>query len=243
MSHISRGTLLAIVATRVGVAQTPVRFSAASNVDGLAALTTRSPIRLALSRPLTSEEGELALVVSGMDVTAVSERTDSTIAYQPSAVPLPEGDAEVVLYLRAGTRWAEIRRMSVRVAQAAAGNSVFSQSATLGNKGQVAEGRSAGVPAPDRRTFQDFVLNAGLRSTRESGGWTLATQSNYVGVSRRQEALGFAARGNSAPLLDLSDYSIGLRSATTALSRRFHSAPSVERFVSDDGFPPPTYGT
>jgi len=218
VSHIGRGTLLAIVATRVGVAQSPVRFSAASNVDRLAALTTRSPIRLALSRPLTSEEGELALVVGGVDVTAVSERTDSTIAYRPSVVPLPEGDAEVVLYRRAGTRWAEIRRMSVRVAQAAAGNSVFSQSATLGNKGQVAEGRSAGVPAPDRRTFQDFVLNAGLRSTRESGGWTLATKSNYVGVSRRQEALGFAASGNSAPLLDLSDYSIGLRSATTALS-------------------------
>ena len=108
--------------------------------------------------------------------------------------------------------------MSVRVAQAVAGNGVFSQSATLGNKGQVAEGRSAGVPAPDRRTFQDFVLNAGLRSTGEGRGWTLTTQSNYVGVTRRQEALGFAARGNGAPLLDLSDYSIGLRSATTALS-------------------------
>jgi len=218
VSHISRGTLLAIVATRVAVAQSPVRVSTASNIDRLGALTTRSPIRLALSRPLTSGEGELALVVGGVDVTAVSERTDSTIAYRPSAVPLPEGDGEIVLYRRAGTRWAEIRRMSVRVAQAAAGNGVFSQSATLGNKGQVAEGRSAGAPAPDRRTFQDFVLNAGLRSTGESGGWTLSTQSNYVGVTRRQEALGFAARGNSAPLLDLSDYSIGLRSATTALS-------------------------
>ena len=151
-------------------------------------------------------------------MTSVSERTDSTIAYRPSAVALPEGDAEVVLYRRAGTRWTEIRRMSVRVTQAVAGNGVFSQSATLGNKGQVAEGRSAGMPAPDRRTFQDFVLNAGLRSTGENGGWTLTTQSNYVGVTRRQEALGFAARGNSAPLLDLSDYSIGLRSATSALS-------------------------
>jgi hypothetical protein len=108
--------------------------------------------------------------------------------------------------------------VSVQVVHAVAGNGVFSQSATLGNKGQVAEGRSAGAPAPDRRTFQDFVLNAGLRSTGESRGWALTTQSNYIGVTRRQEALGFASRGNGAPLLDLSDYSIGLRSATTALS-------------------------
>lgn len=218
MSHISRGTLLAIVATRVAVAQSPAQLSVTSNVDRVAAITTRSPIRLALSHPLADGEGELALIVDGVDVTAVSERTDSTILYRASAVPLPEGDAEVVLYRRAGSRWAEIRRMSVRVTQAVAGNGVFSQSATLGNKGQVAEGRSAGMPVPDRRTFQDFVLNAGVRSTGESRGWTLTTQSNYVGVTRRQEALRFAASGNSAPLLDLSDYSIGLRSATSALS-------------------------
>jgi hypothetical protein len=218
VSHIHRGALLTIIVTRVAVAQAP-QLSATSNVDRLAAISSRSPIRLALSRPLAEGEGELALVVGGMDVTAVSERTDSSIAYRPAALPLPEGDAEVVLYRRSGTRWAEIRRVSVRVAQAVSGNAgVFSESATLGNKGQVAEGRSVGVPAPVRRTFQDFVLNAGLRSTGENAGWTLTTQSNYVGVTRRQEALGFAAHGNDAPLLDLSDYSVGLRSGSTALS-------------------------
>ena len=206
---------------RVVTAQGTPELSATSNVDRAAAIANRTPIRVTLSRSLAAGEGELALVVGGVDVTAVSERTDSSIAYRPTALPLPEGDAELVLYRRDGSRWAEIRRMSVRVTQAVAGTgTTFSQSATLGNKGQVAEGRSSGVPAPDRRTFQDFVLNGGLRSTAERGGWSLTTQSNYVGVTRRQEALGFAAHGNNAPLLDLSDYSIGLRSAGggTALS-------------------------
>ena len=218
-ARICRWTVLATIVTRVAVAQSPAPFGATSNVDRLDPITARTPIRLALSRPLAGDEGELALVVGGVDVTAVSERTDSTIAYRPAAIPLPEGEAEVVLYRRSGSRWAEIRRIPVRVAQAAAGgNGVFTQSATLGNKGQVAEGRSAGVPAPDRRTFQDFVLNAGFRSSRQTGNWTFATQSNYVGVTRRQEALAFASQGNSAPLLDLSDYTIGLSSASTSLS-------------------------
>ncbi len=174
---------------------------------------------MTLSRPLAGDEGELALVVGGMDVTAVSDRTDSSIAYRPTALPLPEGRTELVLYRRSGTRWAEIRRVSVRVAQAVTGqHGPFSESATVGNKGQVAEGRSAGVPAPDRRVFQDFVLNGGLHSSSENGGWTFTTQSNYVGVTRRQEALGFSTRGNAAPLLDLSDYSVGLRSSNATLS-------------------------
>jgi hypothetical protein len=182
-------------------------------------LADRARIELTLSRPLSADEGELVLVVGGMDVTAVSERTDSSIAYRPTAVPLPVGDPELVLYRRAGARWTVIRRLSVHVSQAVAGShTAFSQSATVGNKGQVAEGRTSGVPAPDRRTFQDFVLNAGLRSARESGSWTLTTQSNLVGVTRRQEALGFAAHGSNAPLIDLSDYSVGLRSSSLALT-------------------------
>ena len=92
------------------------------------------------------------------------------------------------------------------------------ESATVGNKGQIAEGRSPSVPVPDRRTFQDFVLNAGLKSSQQQGDWALTTQSNYVGVTRRQEALRFGARGDKAPMLDLSDYSIGARSSSVALN-------------------------
>jgi hypothetical protein len=169
-------------------------------------------IELSLTRPLGPDEGDLALIVGGVDVTAVSERSASRIIYRPTALALPAGQIEVVLFACAGGRWNEIRRISLNVLQAA-GSSHFAvdRSATVGNKGQIAEGRSPAVPVPDRRTFQDFVFNAGLRSSEDGGAWSLATQSNYVGVTRRQEALQFAARGDRAPMFDLSDYLIGLR--------------------------------
>ena len=210
MSHSPRLILaLSAAFARVVAAQAPI--STTSTVDG-PAISDRTPIELRLNRPLSPDEGELTLVVGGMDVTSVAERTPSSITYRPSAVALPAGETELVLYQRHGSRWTEIRRWSIRVTQAAgASHATFGHSATLGNKGQVAEGRTGSVPVPDRRTFQDFVLNAGLNSQLQDGRWTLATQSNYIGVSRRQEALGFATHGNGAPLLDLADYSVGLR--------------------------------
>lgn len=195
-------------------AQAPI--GATSMVEGTA-VSNHAPIEVRLSRPLTPSEGELTLVVGGMDVTSVSERSPSSITYRPTAIPLPAGETELVVYRHRGARWDEVRRFSIRVAQAAAASqTTVRRSATLGNKGQVAEGRTAGVPAPDRRTFQDFVLNGGLSSQTQNGAWTLASQSNYVGVSRRQEALAFASHGTSAPLLDLADYSVGIRSSSAS---------------------------
>lgn len=198
---------------------TSAQVSARSNVDQLVSISERSTLELSLTRPLAPGEGELALVVGGVDVTAVSERTPSTVAYRPTALPLPSGETDVVLYQRRGARWSEIRRLSVRVVQAASGSQLaFSQSATLGNKGQVAEGRTGAFPPPDRRTFQDFALNGGWRASHDDGPWGFATQSNYVGVTHRQDALGFATRGSAAPLLDLADYTVGLKGPNSQLA-------------------------
>jgi hypothetical protein len=192
---------------------------AIANIDRAATLPADATIELSLNRPLAPDEGNLALIVGGVDVTAVSERSASRIVYRPTALALPAGQTELVLFRRAGGHWSEIRRLSLMVRQAA-GSSQFTadKSATVGNKGQIAEGRSTGVPVPDRRTFQDFVLNAGLHSSQEQNGWALTTQSNYVGVTRRQEALRFAAQGNKAPMLDLSDYVIGVHSSAVAFN-------------------------
>jgi hypothetical protein len=195
----------------------PLRVTA--NIDRGGPLADDATIDLSLNRPLTSDEGDLALIVGGMDVTAVSERTASRIVYHPTAVALPIGETELVLFSRTGGRWNEIKRLSVKVLQAATPSHLSAdKSATVGNKGQIAEGRSPSVPVPDRRTFQDFVLNAGLKSSQQQGDWALTTQSNYVGVTRRQEALRFGARGDKAPMFDLSDYSIGARSSSVALN-------------------------
>jgi hypothetical protein len=195
----------------------PLRAQA--NVDRGGPLRDNATIELSLNRPLAPDEGDLALIVGGVDVTAVSERTPSRIVYRPTAVALPAGQTELVLFSHAGGRWNEIKRVSLKVLQAASPSQFSAEKlATVGNKGQIAEGRSPSVPIPDRRTFQDFVLNAGLRSSQQQVGWALTTQSNYVGVTRRQEALQFGAQGEKAPMLDLSDYAIGMRSSSVALN-------------------------
>jgi len=146
-----------------------------------------------------------------MDVTAVAERTATSIVYRPTAVELPVGRSEVVLYQRAGSRWTVLRRITAVVRQAAQGSSGSAdKSATLGNNGQLAQHQSATFPASGRRTFQDFTLHAGFHSTQRAGPFALATQSNYVGVTRREQALEFTTRGARAPMLDLSDYLVSL---------------------------------
>jgi hypothetical protein len=198
---------------------TAAPLRAIANIDRERPVQDDATIELSLNRPLAPGEGDLALIVGGVDVTAVSERTPSRIVYQPTALALPTGETELILFNRVSGRWNEIKRLSVRVLQAAAPTQVSTdKSATVGNKGQIAEGRSPSVPAPDRRTFQDFVLNAGLRSSRQEKSWALTTQSNYVGVTRRQEALRFGVRGDKAPMLDLSDYAIGVHSSDVALN-------------------------
>jgi hypothetical protein len=197
----------------------PDPLTAVANLEARAVTSGDSIIELTLNRPLSPEEGDLVLMVGDVDVTAVSRRTARRIVFQPAAFGLSEGESEVVLFKRKGGRWDEIKRLPIHVLQAAGKARFFTdQSATLGNKGQIAEGRSAGVPEPARRTFQDFVLNAGLHSSQQRAAWSLTTQSNYVGVSRREDALRFGVRGSRAPMLDLSDYSIGLRSPALAFS-------------------------
>ena len=175
-------------------------------------------VELTLNRPLTPAEGELALVVGGTDVTAIAERTPSRISYRASAVALATGQTEVVLYRRAGRQWSEIRRFAMTVTEAAAGGASTDESATLGNTGQLAEGHSSTVAAAGRRRFQDFVLNAGVHSSQQTGGVAVTTQSNYVGVTQREQALRFATLADRAPMLDLSDYLVTVQRSSAALS-------------------------
>ena len=193
-------------------------LAATANFSEGVPLAHDATLELTLNRPLAPGEGELALIVGGMDVTAVAERTPSRVVYRPSAIALDSSARDVVLYRRAGSRWTEIRRFSLRVAEAATGGVSTDESATLGNTGQVAEGHSAGLASPTRRTFQDFVLNAGVRSTQARDGLAVSTQSNYVGVTRREQALRFGTLADRAPMLDLSDYLVTLRNSDAALS-------------------------
>jgi hypothetical protein len=176
-------------------------------------------ISITLSRPLTSADGEIAIVIGTSDLTAFFVRDGTRFTYRPRPIPLPSGEHLVTVYRIAGGRWTELARLPLRVltaggfTKATAGGSL-----AINNKGQLAEGRSAGLAAPERRTFQDFSMSTGVRTSLLREGWSAETQSNYVGVSRREEALRFGVERDAAPRIDLADYVVGIRAGPAALS-------------------------
>jgi hypothetical protein len=73
-------------------------------------------IELRLNRPLGSEEGRLAVVIDQTDVTNLFTPTGMVLRYNPQVLPLPPGDAEMIIYLvSAKDQWKEIARFPLRV--------------------------------------------------------------------------------------------------------------------------------
>jgi hypothetical protein len=180
-----------------------------------------SPIALTLSRGLLPGEGRIAVVIGATDISAIFDRTVNTLTYRSRTMRLPAGENELVAYLVKGAAWTEVGRVPIRVlANGGFTTASTKPSASLNMKGQLAEGHSSEAPAPDRPTYQDFALSAGLQSahTRE-GGFALRTQSNFLGSSRREEALRYALEQDEAPRFDLADFQVQLERgrATIAL--------------------------
>ncbi len=213
--------LLATCTALHAAAQTPTSpdgLSVTVRVDTTRFLSATTPIEVALSRPLTTADGELVLVVGGTDVTALAERTPLALTYRPSVEPLPAGTTAVVIYRQVGSHWTEVTRTTIKVLTAGGFRRVSAApQATLGNRGQLASGRD-GLPEPDRPTYQDFSLNGSLGTTHEHARFTLESSLTLVGSSRREEALRYGLRQAKAPRIDLSDYRLSLRSGGAALT-------------------------
>jgi hypothetical protein len=215
--------LLAVLSQRAsgqaGTRATRSDLVIAANFGDGRDLAPGASLEFRLNRPLEPDEGELMVLIDAMDITAITERTATRVLYRPDLMPLPTGQSEVVVYRQAQGRLTELRRFVLRVMQAGNGqqNSV-QRNAVLGNKGQLSEGRAGEVPAPERRTFQDFVLNATLGLTSRHDAWLLEGQSSYLGVSRQEDALRFGTRGQDAPMFDLGSYRINLKGSGTTLS-------------------------
>ena len=193
-----------------------------------------TPVSFTLARAVAPSEGRLALVVGSLDVSALAERSPTMITYRPRTVRLPRGESEAVLYLVNGVSWREIARVPLKVLATGGFTSATTKpSAALTMKGQLAEGHSAETPEPERPTYQDFGLSGGLQSAHVRGGWTFRTQSNYLGVSRREEALRFGLRQNEAPRLDLSDYVIQLEHGR-ALFGLGHVSTGSNRYLMNE---------
>ena len=192
-----------------------------------------SPVTFTLARPVDMTKGRLALVLGTMDVSALLERTPTTVTFRPRGMRLPRGEYEAVLYLAGERAWTEIARASIKVLAPGGFTSASTKpSAALNMKGQLAEGHSEEAPEPERPTYQDFTLTGGLVSAHTRGAWTFRTQSNYLGVSRQEEALRYAQEQDEAPRLDLSDYVVQLERGRTVLGLGHVSAGSHRHLMN-----------
>jgi hypothetical protein len=190
-----------------------------ASFDGSGWVRADSAITLTLGRLPSASEGRVAVLVGMTDLTPLFERTGTTLRYRARSLPLPSGDNEVAIYLVAAGKWTEVARLPIKVLTPAGfTTSVLKPSVSLNNKGQLAEGHSGSQPGPDPSTFQDFGFSSGVQTTHARGGWSLRTQSNFVGVSRQQEALRFGIRQDRAPKIDLSDYIVQLERGPASLS-------------------------
>ncbi len=204
-------------------------------VDTAQFISVTTPVEITINRSLTDDEGTLALVIGGNDVSALAESQGRGLRYQPTVEPLPSGTPEVVVYLRKGSVWTELRRFRIKVLTAGGFRRITAQPhATLGNKGQLASGED-GVPPPARPTYQDFSLNGSLTTTHEHPRFTLETSSAYVGTSRRPEALRFGLRKDRAPLVDLAAYQMSLRSGRMHLALGHTSFGTSRHLVNGFG--------
>src|SRR5687768_8499008 len=108
-----------------------------------------TPIEFSLSRPLAADDGEIAVIIGSVDVSGLLERSPSALTYRPRLAALPAGEGDIVVYRHAGGHWVELQRFALKVLRRGGLVRVsVVPSATLGSNGQLADGRSAGMPAP-----------------------------------------------------------------------------------------------
>lgn len=189
------------------------------NVPDQRFIDRRTAIEFSLSRALEADEGEIAVLIGSTDVTDLLEGSGTTFVYRPRIAPLPPGERDVAVYRRSAEAWTELQRFSLKVlTRRGLVRALVSPTAALGSNGQLAEGHSSGMPEPERPTFQDLTLTSGLRSSHQGTSWTVETQGNVAGASRRDQALRFSQRGADAPRVDLADYVVTVTGPRTRLA-------------------------
>lgn len=157
---------------------------------------------------LDPDEGRFAVLIGATDLTDLFEWQDGSLVYLPRALPLPSGENELAVFVvTADGKWREAARTQLRVLtdrgfeQASFSPHVDVQgTSTLGHRFEPA---GAGV-APSDEGSMNLMLNGAL----VKNDWRFAARMHTIGVSEHERALRYADRGDDAPLVDLSDYSL-----------------------------------
>ena len=187
--------------------------------DGTTWLRPDAALELRVSRPVGAADGRLAVFVGHTDLSALFTTSADRLVYRRAVVPLPTGKSELTVYLVSPDgAWRELSRSPLQVLTGGGYRQVeLTPRLSVNNKGQLAEGHGTAAP-PERAEYQDFTVNTGFQTLHAGTKWSVKSQSNFVGVSNRLEALRFGERQNQAPRFDLSDYLVTLERGSASLS-------------------------
>ena len=178
--------------------------------DGSKWIASRDSIALRLSRPVTPEDGRLAVVIGDVDVTAMFEPAPAALVWRRDVIPLPSGEREVVVSLvSASGVWTEVGRFPIKVLTRRGFKKAGTRpSLDLTNKGQLDQEQTPDDGFPSRGQYQDLTGQAGIATEHARGATTVRTQMNVSGVTYRNEALRFGQEGENAPMIDLASYKV-----------------------------------
>ncbi len=210
------------------------------------------PIELTLNRQLAADEGRIAALVGTADLTGLFTAQGLNMKYDPRLLPLPTGETEVTVYIVAPDgEWKEVARFPLLVAARSAAQPDAATAApaaetpqatpeparriagfdkfdvapslNVGVKSQFAEIHSPDSNRPARPQSVDATIQGRLTTDLKRGQLAMQSQFDVIGSSFRNEALRFAERGDRAPKVDLSSYSMQFQYG----ARRFISGQST----------------
>lgn len=232
---------MTLLCVETGLAQTvPQTLTISGNFIGRAFVAPGDPLEFTLSRAMLPGEGKLAVMIGRMDVTNLLTETATGFRYLPSPVALPLGVTDVVVYrITPGDVWQELARFPVQVSvsetSTQAPNPPPTQNAvpqppsssstakpekttfqgkptlTLGLTSHAAETHFPDASQPPQPSAADYTLQGNLQSSWQSPRVSVQNQFDVAGSSVQNQALRFGLRGQDAPKVDLSNYSMAFQ--------------------------------
>ncbi len=209
-------------------------------------LSPTDKIELKLKEALKQGVGNLAVMLNQTDVSAFFVTDGNKFSYTPKVFPLPTGDNRLSVYLvNPNGEWTLLKEFSLQVAEKKAENSApeikaeskteieFTPNLSLNFKGESNVGFFPQFSRPSRLAYLDTGVQGSTQISVKRNGWTLSSQFDMAGSSRRQEALRFGELGNQAPNIDLSSYQVGLEKGRFNLKIGHLSLNTQRHFISN----------
>lgn len=197
----------------------PTLHAIGSAPEGGAWLDARGPLRLPVA-PGT-DVASLRVLIGQTDFGAQARvLDDGTLEIAGTPVRLPAGEHSATVYaVDADGGWRELVVQPVRVlSRGGFERGQLTPRLDLNNESQLRQRVSGTANAADPDEYYHLASTAGLATRHARDGWSLDSDWNLSGNSRREAALQFGRRGAQAPKFDLASYRIGLAGSGYSLA-------------------------